>query len=95
MCSHLQTDRLETEVLSASNGTDVVDRHEVLRELYAEIVSILMRHRLRFSTALVMSSSLNIVRSDCGRPPFAYAASVTPHVSRRSCSIRRNPLASQ
>jgi hypothetical protein len=46
-------DRLETDVRSASSGMDAIDRHEVLRGPPVEIVPILVRYRVSFSTALV------------------------------------------
>jgi hypothetical protein len=49
----VEDDGLETDVRSASSGMDAIDRHEVLRRPSVGIVPILVRYRVRISTALV------------------------------------------
>jgi hypothetical protein len=47
----IEDDHLENDLRSTSNGTDVIDYHEVFREPSVEIIPILVLYRVR-STAL-------------------------------------------
>jgi hypothetical protein len=49
----VQDDRLDTDVSSASRGMDAIVRREVLRGSSLGTVPVLLRDRVRFSTALV------------------------------------------
>jgi predicted hotdog family 3-hydroxylacyl-ACP dehydratase len=50
----VEDDHVETDLHSTSSGMDTIDCHEVLRAPSVGIVPILVRHRVRFPTALVL-----------------------------------------
>ena len=84
--------RQKAVVLSGGSGMDQVFRQELLLAPSSDILSVLVRNCVSFSTAAITTFELAGV--PCVRPAFTCAARVTLRVWQWFCYSRRNTLAS-